>query len=354
MSSAAQVPRSPARRLHVGIVGAGAIGSYVGLSLAAGGCKVTALARKADPKARRMRRLDGRVFEAPEGFAVVGDVQALTNCDVVCVAVKSRNTAEVGASLQPVLDAKLPVLSLQNGLGNAGALRGAGLHAIHGVVTFNVRAPHAGDPAYAQTTSGPIMIGDDAALTPRFDEACRAGGLDLRREADIEGVARGKLVLNLNNGVCAAAGVSIVESVRSRPLRRLYAACIEEALAVFAARNESVLRMGKLAPRLIARVLPLPNAIVRVLARPMVKIDPAARSSTLVDLEAGRPTEIDELNGAIVALGAARQVPTPANEVVRETVRTLERSAKAAGPGAKLPHPAPGELWAEVVARTQS
>ncbi len=330
-----------AERPSVCIVGAGAIGSYVGACLAAGGHEVHMLMRRPLEAPRVFTDLEGKRID-PAGrlhFHHEGHAPLLSSCAVAAVAVKSKDTDTAAAQLASQLAAGTPVLSLQNGLDNAHRLQAHGLRALHGVVTFNVFVDGA---RYQQTTSGPLFIEASPALPEPFDSVARRGGLDFRRSPSIDALARGKLILNLNNGVCAAAGVSIARSVQTRELRRCYAACIREALAVFEARGEAVERLGKLAPRLIATVLPWPDAIVRVLARPMVRIDPSARSSTLVDLEAGRRTEIDELNGDIVRLGEEAGVPTPANRIIRDWVHRLE------GMYPELVHPSAATLWAEL------
>jgi 2-dehydropantoate 2-reductase len=82
-------------------------------------------------------------------------------------------------------------------------------------------------------------------------------------------------------------------------------------------------------PALAPFVLSLPNwAFLRVAAA-MVKVDPKARSSMLDDLERGRPTEIDYLNGEIVTLADRRHVPVPVNRRIIDLVK----KATAAGPG---------------------
>ena len=68
----------------------------------------------------------------------------------------------------------------------------------------------------------------------------------------------------------------------------------------------------------------------------MIQIDPLARSSTLVDLEAGRSTEIMELNGYVMQLCARRGLPCPANAAICEVVRRLEADAAASRPLAHI------------------
>ena len=77
---------------------------------------------------------------------------------------------------------------------------------------------------------------------------------------------------------------------------------------------------------MIARLLLIPDAILFRVARGMISIDPKARSSTLQDLDRRKATEIDFLNGEIVALAREHQMEAPANAFITETVHRLERA----------------------------
>ena len=56
---------------------------------------------------------------------------------------------------------------------------------------------------------------------------------------------------------------------------------------------------------------------------------PGQRSSTAQDLAAGKPTEIDHLNGLVIRRGAARGIPTPANRVLHTLVKAAEAKESA-------------------------
>ncbi len=102
--------------------------------------------------------------------------------------------------------------------------------------------------------------------------------------------------------------------------------------------------IGILSPALIARMLPLPNVIFERVARRMLTINPRARSSTLQDLDRGRRTEIEDLNGAIVTMARSAGVLAPVNRVITAHVHRLENSQ------APLPFVSPQDLHAEAVA----
>jgi 2-dehydropantoate 2-reductase len=219
------------------------------------------------------------------------------------------------------------------------------------MVSFNVFR-EAGGARLRQATSGPLVAGrgegPHARAMVRLGQAFAAGGLPLDLRDDIDDVLAGKLLLNLNNGICAATGLSIAESLRSGAARWCLSRCMLEGLAALRRTGYRPATVIGLPPWLVARALRLPDAILLRVARRMVSVDPGARSSTLQDLDAGKRTEIDELNGAIVALARAHGLPCPANETVVDIVHELERSSPP------LPFIEPAQLRRRIIARASA
>jgi 2-dehydropantoate 2-reductase len=83
-------------------------------------------------------------------------------------------------------------------------------------------------------------------------------------------------------------------------------------------------RVTVLPAGLLARAMLLPDWLISRMARSMATMDPGARSSTLQDLDRGRATEIDHLNGAIVALSQRCAEPAPLNRAVTRIVKNHE------------------------------
>jgi 2-dehydropantoate 2-reductase len=104
-------------------------------------------------------------------------------------------------------------------------------------------------------------------------------------------------------------------------------------------------RIAGLRPALLPKVLRLPDWLFKLLARRMLAIDPQARSSMWDDLQRGRPTEIDDLQGAILRL--AETVGTSAPMVQRITA--LVRAAEAERLGS--PGLAPEQVFASPAGR---
>lgn len=296
--------------------------------------------------------LDGALVQPDATLEVAEAPDALAQSDVVLVTVKSRDTAEAGAVLARHAPEDATVVSFQNGLANAPTLREQlGGRVVAGMVSFNVCREDDG-ARLRQLTRGPLVAGPGQglhagrmrALAELFD----AGGLPLRLHDTITDVLAGKLLLNLNNGICAATGLPILDSLRSSDARWCLSHCMLEGLAALRAAGHRPATVLGLPPSIIARALRLPNAILLRVAGRLVSADPDARSSTLQDLDAGKPTEIDELNGAIVELARAHGRPAPANATVTELVHALE------GHAAPLPFVTPAELRQRIQARSSS
>jgi len=328
-------------------MGAGAIGGYVGVRLSSCGLPVTLVGRDT---LQQLAPLSAQALgSAPsyprDDLRIETEAEALQPCDIVLLCTKSADTLESAASLQGILRKDTPVVSLQNGLYNVRRIQEAApnLQAVPGLVTFNVvrEAGH-----FSQATSGPILLGPGAgtarAPVQALVEGLRCAGDAAQTRDDIEQVQAGKLMLNLNNGICAATGLSVRDSILDRRLRRVFSLAMTEARAVLRATGRRDKAIGILSPALIARMLPLPNVIFERVARRMLTINPRARSSTLQDLDRGRITEIEDLNGAIVTMAQSAGLEAPVNQVITAHVHRLEQAQ------APLPFVSPQDLYTEV------
>ena len=323
-----------AGRLSVGVVGAGAIGCYVGgRLLAAGAADVVLVGRPwlRDELAAHgltLRDLSGRETRVAR-VEVATELGAVAACDVVLCCVKSAQTAEVAAALAGVLRRDAVVVSLQNGVRNPDVLRAAlgERRVVPGVVSFNVVTPAPG--VFHQTTSGPLMLG---APPPALTAALAAAGLDVEARPELAPDQWTKLVVNLANAISALSDAPTRELLRSPAYRRIIAAVADEALAVLRAAGIRPAPLRGVPLGWMPRVLRLPTPLVRVVLRAQLRVDPQARSSMWEDLARRRPTEVDHLNGEIVRLAEAAGVAAPLNRRIVELVRAAE-AAGAGSPG---------------------
>jgi 2-dehydropantoate 2-reductase len=329
---------SIARNSRITVAGAGSIGCYVGGCLARAGRDVTLLTRPAlaDAMARhglRISDLSGADHTiAPPSLRLATDADAaLAEADVVLVTVKSGATAEIGDAIARHAPASAVVVSLQNGIGNADALRargGAKQRVVAGMVPFNVVQTQAEGTArrFHRATSGTIRIASGVAgLRDLID----APGAPVAEHDDMAAVLWAKLVLNLNNALNALSGLPLAVELADRRWRMLLAAQIAEALTVLRAADIRLARIEAVPPPAIPLILRLPDFFFRAVAGRMLAIDPAARSSMWEDLERRRPTEIDYLQGAILALARNAGIAVP----LTERIAGLIKEAEAAGHG---------------------
>lgn len=313
----------------IAVFGAGAIGCWVGGKLAAGGADVTLVGR-----ARLMDELaNGLTVSELDGatrtvrVTATTDPTAAASAAVTLVTVKSAQTAEAGATLAAILPADAVVVSLQNGVRNADVLRAAlpGRRVLAGMVPWNVVRRDRG--AYHRGTTGTLMVEASPAADPLV-AAAAAAQLPLELRADITAVQWTKLVMNLNNAINALAGVPLATELAQRDYRRVLAAAMREALRACAAAHQPLAKLAPVPPRWVPRILELPDALFRVIARQMLAVDPHARSSMQDDLAAGRPTEIDYLQGEITALATRVGTTAPVNAALVALVRAAEAGDK--------------------------
>jgi 2-dehydropantoate 2-reductase len=325
--------------VKIAVFGAGAIGCWVGGRLSAGGAEVTLIGRPRVIDELRdgltVTELGDKSWTAKPALAT--EVTAARDAELVLVTVKSAATAGAGAELAGHGNGL--VVSLQNGVHNAEVLRAAlpGRDVLAGMVGFNVAWVAPG--RYHRGTSGEIMIEGHPALEP-FVLACRKAELVLEPRGDMPAVQWGKLVMNLNNAINALSGKPLFEELSDRDFRRCLAAAQKEALDVLAAAKQPIAKLLALPARWVARILPMPDWAFRRIATRVASVDPQARSSMQDDFIHGRKTEVDYLQGEIVALAEQHGRTAPINVKLVELVRAAEAGGKRDFTGA--------ELWAQL------
>lgn len=308
------------------VAGAGALGSVFGGFLRRAGLPVTLLGRAPHVEiiARDGLRIDGIWGEHRiEGFDVATDVSQLRGpFDLVLLPVKSYDTEEVARAVVPFLAGNGFILSLQNGLGNvetlesvAGTQRTLGARVIFGATLAA--------PGHARVTvfADPTAIGTlHAGRHPASDEAARKWAETISA-AGVPAVYTDRLASSLwakvfynaaLNPLGALLGVHYGALPEHEQSRGVMDTVIEEAFSV--AVSESV-------------ELPWLDAAAyrREFYRRLVPATHDHRSSMLQDLERGRRTEVDAINGAVWRRGAERGIATPVNETLTRLIRLRER-----------------------------
>lgn len=327
--------------MKICIMGAGSIGCYIGGRLQASGGDVRYIGRTRIGDALRQHGLaltdyrgaDLRVPNAQIHFATAAPTAA--HADLVLVTVKSAATAQTAAELAAHIAAGTLVVSFQNGLGNADVLRAQLPHCtvLAAMVPFNVI--NRGNGIFHQGSEGELEIEQHAALTP-FTALFAKAGLPLKTHANFLPVQWAKLLLNLNNPVNALSGLPLKSQLSQRDYRRCVALAQQEAFALLDNAGVKPARLTPLPARWIPRLMCVPDFLFMRLASKMLAIDPLARSSMWEDLEAGRNTEIDWINGEVVRLARSQNRSAPVNEKLIELIRHAEQGGRRQWSGSEL------------------
>lgn len=314
------------------VLGAGLIGCFVGGRLTIAG-PVALLGRDAlvEEIAQNglwfSERSEIRTAARPEQLRVTSDPGALAGAELILVCVKSAATADAAAAIAAHAPHDAPIISFQNGVGNVELLRSAlpGRTVLAGMVPFNVARRAAGH--FHKGTAGDLVVQSDPSLD-RWIARFAAAGLPIVPASDMAGVAWGKLVINLNNAVNALSGLPLAAQLADRDFRRAWSMAQREALALLKVAGIVPAPYNGRSLRLLAHMLVLPDALFNMLNRRGTgRVDRHARSSMADDLAGGRLTEVDYINGAVVALAMRLGRPAPVNECLVSLVHAAERGA---------------------------
>jgi len=309
---------------RVAVIGAGAVGCYFGGKLVRAGCPVTFIGRPGPQSSVLVLSRDGLYFEGLEfqeklRVEATADASAVSSAEVVLICVKTLDTASAAASLAPYLRPDVIIVSLQNGVENTEVirqgLRDAGRSSLPivlpAVVYVAAAKPAPGHLKHSGRGDLVIGPGADASLTPAIDRIAQLfvrAGVPCRISDNIDGELWVKLVWNCaGNAVTALGRASYGLAGSLEPVRQVMAAAAHEVSAV-------------------ARVsgIRLPDTDLIAMGVKLAAALGPATSSTAQDIERGRPTEIDSLNGFIARRGAELGVATPVNQTLWALVKLRE------------------------------
>jgi 2-dehydropantoate 2-reductase len=315
----------------IGVAGAGSIGCFVGGMYAASGRRVALLARprvigEIESNGLRLTSFEGLDQNiASSRLTLSEDPSIFSDVATVLVTVKSADTAEIADVIAKHAPADAVIVSLQNGVGNVSVLRQRlpGRRVLAGMVPFNVVA--LGEGRFHRSTSGDIVIEQDGAGTAN---RLSVPGLKMRATSDIAGVQWGKLLLNLNNALNALADLPLRQQLAQRAWRMLFADQMAEGLAAIRAEGIKPVSSTPVPAGLTPHLLRLPDAVFAMLLGSTMKIDPEARSSMWEDLQRGRRTEIDYLQGLITEIADRHGLQVPLSRRVVALIKSAEAKGK--------------------------
>ncbi|MDN3640297.1 2-dehydropantoate 2-reductase [Simiduia curdlanivorans] len=320
---------------NIVIFGAGSIGCYVGGCLLAAGGDVSFIGRSRIQQQIQQHGFHLTDWRGRKSLISADKIrfslsnEAIAKADYILVTVKSANTAEAAAQIAQYAKPSAVIVSFQNGIHNADTLQqGLAEHRVlKGMVPFNVIS--AGGGHFHCGTEGNLALEIDDGSAQALLNALQLAQLPVQTYRDLTGIQWSKLLLNLNNAVNALSGMPLRDQLYDPQYRRLMALIVQEALEVVKAAGIKPLRTGKVVPGLLPTVLRLPTWLFKRVASALLKIDPAARSSMYEDLQLGRKTEVDYINGEIVQLAKQCRIEAPMNNAIVRLIKDTE--AKQSG-----------------------
>jgi 2-dehydropantoate 2-reductase len=296
--------------VRVGIVGAGALGTLFGQRLAAGN-EVVLLERR--PEIVEAVRRDGlRVDGEGRSAYSTTEPRELFGVQVLFVFVRATDTLRALRPFASELSPATAIVSLQNGLGNEEAIKtslGGTISLVIGATTESALTVGPGD--VRRVGDGATVLGSAGASPAVVNRVVRLlvdAGFRASAAYDIRPHLWGKLIAN--------AAINPVAALLDRPngvvLSDPHAGDVARSLAQEAATVANAMRIP----------LPFtdPWSYVRTIVEQTAELD----NSMLYDLRAGASTEVDFINGAVVAAGRRAGVPTPYNETLTALVKARE------------------------------
>ena len=305
--------------MKIMVVGVGALGSLFGGGLSAAGHDVTLLIRNeahrdAIRKDGLALRLDDQVVTATPHIVNSEDARDAGIADLVLVFTKTGSTRMALAAANPVIGPDTRLVSLQNGLGNADVL--AEFVPVERVIYGTTIAPADLTKPGVVTSHGKRLsqfraAGDNlvtAKMAVQLAVMLNAAGLEAIVNPDVDSVIWGKVAFNCAmNSLCALLHLTPGPLLDSEELFKLVTDVTGEVADVAAACGVVVDRDG------LQRTLDMVHREHR-----------DHRPSMLVDVMARRRTEIDAINGAVVALGEKHDVATPRTQTLLALMHAYE------------------------------
>lgn len=321
--------------LRITVLGSGSVGLAIAATYVHAGADVTLLARGSTVILLRQNgitvggvsgnhQIDSRRFRVSDTESPSPDD---FNCDFMIVATKAYQVQEVLKSLQPFMNSRIApraVLLLQNGWGSADEARTILPDEVPIFSSIMMIGIERRSPTHVNVNvqASPIRVGTlFGAASESMKEAValgQKGFLPITYEDNIEPAILNKFLFNTClNAIGAVTKMTYGELVTNGHTRHLIARVADETIKTIQAERKLALAQDGA------------DYVERSLTPFVLPRGAAHRSSMLQDVEAGRKTEIDYLNGAIVRMGKGQGIATPYNDAVSSLVRAREAGVTA-------------------------
>ena len=300
----------------VAVVGAGAVGGYFGGMLARAGAPVVMVGRPAFVEAVKKNGLflDTVQFQESVRVEAATEISSIRAAELVLFCVKTTDNAATARAIAPLLALDALVVSLQNGVDNVEQIReAAGIEALPAVVYVAASVPEPGRVKHVGR--GDLVVGPRNPKTERFAGLFERAHVPCRISENIVGELWTKLTWNCAlNAVSALGKAKYGQIAASEDARKAVENIVKELLAVALAANIQL-------PGLEDFTAAMSGAL-KIAAQMS-----GAFSSTAQDLNRGKLTEIDSLNGYIARRAAELGVPAPLNHALYTLVKLAEGRA---------------------------
>lgn len=334
---------TPNGKLNVLTFGAGAIGTYIGGSLALAGHQVVFVEqpRVVDEIRERGLRLDLTLDErrktkeasriTPPSFLIVSSLEDALRYgpfDVALFALKSFDTPAALEGLKPFADKIPPILCLSNGVSNEPAIAEAlgRDKVIYGTVTTAIGRRGAGDIVLERLRG--VGVAKGHPLSEKLNKAFDKAFLNSTLFENAASMKWSKMLTNLiANPTSAILDMTAREVFANKDLYKLEIDMLRECIAVMKAQGIEVVDLPGTPVRALAYATTLPLW----LSKPFLsRAAGAGRGSKMpsfhIDLHSGRGrSEVEYLHGEVVRAGEKCNVPTPVNKVLTETLLALTK-----------------------------
>ncbi|HUH99294.1 MAG TPA: 2-dehydropantoate 2-reductase [Anaerolineales bacterium] len=321
--------------------GAGAIGTYIGGSLALAGEQIVFVEQPVVAAALRQRglrlnltidkrRKTNQILALPPSAFVAApsleDALRYGPFDAALFALKSFDTSAAVESMKPFAEKLPPILCLSNGVENESLIANAlgADKVIPATVTSAIARHEAGDIVLERLRG--IGLASKLPLSDRLVASARSASLNPQAFSNAAAMKWSKMLTNLiANPTSAILNMSAAEIFADRGLCQLEIRMLRECLAVMKAQKIPVVDLPGTPVRALAMATRLPSWASRpLLARGAGAGRGAKMPSFHIDLYSGRgQSEVQYLHGAVVRAGERFGVATPVNRVLTETLLKL-------------------------------
>jgi 2-dehydropantoate 2-reductase len=336
-----ELSNTPNGKLNVLVFGAGAIGTYIGGSLALDGHQLVFIEQPkvVDELRERGLRLDLTLDERrktkdasridPSSFRIVPTLEDALRYgpfDVALFALKSFDTPTALEGIKPFADKMPPILCLSNGVSNEPAIAEAlgSDKVIYGTVTSAIGRRGAGDIVLEKLRG--VGVAKGHPFSEQLNSALDKAYLNSKLFENAASMKWSKMLTNLiANPTSAILDMTAGEVFANRDLYKLEIDMLRECIAVMKAQHIEVVDLPGTPVRALAYATTLPLWLSKpLLSRAAGTGRGAKMPSFHIDLHNGRgKSEVEYLHGAVVRAGAQFDVPTPVNKVLTETLLAL-------------------------------